>query len=393
MKKRRLFKLLLASFLLLIFSSPLQADEFSDFKKYSKNSQTFTRSLIKTTGVSMSPILGVTIYGAWTYFKTAPENRAKLPLYNQPVCWVPLFIILACLFMKSTIGEALPLVKKPLDVAGEFVKTGGALAALPVVAGIFANTALPETTAAVESVQHFIFPTACAAEAVTANPGILTTISWGLGFIAGAIIFALVFCGWHIIDILILICPFPAVDALLSGFRLSVVGALAAVSAINIYLGLAMALAILIVSILVCRWSFRFTLFGWIFAWDTLAGIINKSDRPALPIRAFATKKLKKHCPARSYGTIARTQNGEYVFSWKKWFIIRKAIKLPADCQLKAGMLYPSVISGENSLLILRPKYKKLHPETARALLMPRHNGENIDQTPRGVFAKIKASV
>ena len=39
------------------------------------------------TGVAVSPLLGVSVIGAWTWWRTEAAMRDKLPWYCQPVAW------------------------------------------------------------------------------------------------------------------------------------------------------------------------------------------------------------------------------------------------------------------------------------------------------------------
>src|SRR5688572_16573201 len=94
------------------------------------------------TGVAISPLLGVSAVGAWKYFKTPVENRARLPWYAQPWFWVPAMLLVILAFVKDTFGTALPTaVKKPFDVAEAMEnKISGLVAAgafVPLIAAIF----------------------------------------------------------------------------------------------------------------------------------------------------------------------------------------------------------------------------------------------------------------
>src|SRR5690349_5603966 len=96
------------------------------------------------TGVAISPLLGVSAVGAWTYFKAPSEKRAKLSWYAQPWFWVPALLLVAVAFVKDTFGTALPTaVKKPFDVVETIEnKISGLVAAgafVPLVAAIFSS--------------------------------------------------------------------------------------------------------------------------------------------------------------------------------------------------------------------------------------------------------------
>src|SRR5487761_1924973 len=73
-----------------------------------------TVSLI--TGVAISPLLGMSAVGAWTYLKAPPERRPHLPWFANPWFWMPALLLVALCFAKDTVGTAAPsILKKPFD--------------------------------------------------------------------------------------------------------------------------------------------------------------------------------------------------------------------------------------------------------------------------------------
>ena len=48
-----------------------------------------------TTGMAISPLLGVSAVGAWRYWQTPPEARGNVPWFAHPWFWGPaLFLVL-----------------------------------------------------------------------------------------------------------------------------------------------------------------------------------------------------------------------------------------------------------------------------------------------------------
>ncbi|MCD6051509.1 MAG: hypothetical protein K0Q55_2918, partial [Verrucomicrobia bacterium] len=99
-------------------------------------------ALTTITGVAISPLLGVGVVGAYTYFDTPREKHGQLPWYARPWFWVPALILVGLCFAKDTAGTALPTVlKKPLDIADAVENKISGLVAVgafvPMVASVF----------------------------------------------------------------------------------------------------------------------------------------------------------------------------------------------------------------------------------------------------------------
>ena len=50
-----------------------------------------SQTVTSTTGVAMSPLLGMGALGAWQYFRTDESQREFLPWYTEPWVWGTLF--------------------------------------------------------------------------------------------------------------------------------------------------------------------------------------------------------------------------------------------------------------------------------------------------------------
>ena len=61
------------------------------------------QSVTALTGVAISPLLGVSVFGAWEYFQTPSEKRAQLSFYARPWFWLLGLLIVA---MVVAIGPA-----------------------------------------------------------------------------------------------------------------------------------------------------------------------------------------------------------------------------------------------------------------------------------------------
>src|ERR1017187_6394421 len=80
-----------------------------------KSGETVTKALTTVTSTAISPLLGVSILGAWQYYKTPGPQRAQLPFFQRPYFWAPIMLLLVLILIKDTFGGFAPLIKKPLD--------------------------------------------------------------------------------------------------------------------------------------------------------------------------------------------------------------------------------------------------------------------------------------
>ena len=76
------------------------------------------QNLSMITGVAISPLLGVSVVGAYQFYTAkTPEARARLSWYSSPWFFVPALLLVGLCFVKDTAGITLPVVlKKPFDV-------------------------------------------------------------------------------------------------------------------------------------------------------------------------------------------------------------------------------------------------------------------------------------
>ena len=66
----------------------------------------FAGTLSQITGVAISPMLGVSAVGAYTYFRTPTEKRASLPWYARPAFWIPALLLVAACACKDSLGPS-----------------------------------------------------------------------------------------------------------------------------------------------------------------------------------------------------------------------------------------------------------------------------------------------
>ncbi|MCC8165232.1 MAG: hypothetical protein LIQ31_03555, partial [Planctomycetes bacterium] len=170
---------------------------------------------------------------------------------------------------------------------------------------------------------------------------------------------------FNVVDVLILICPFPGLDALLKSFRLAVVGGLAAVSHLSPNTALVIAIIIAAVSLVLAGWSFRLSLFGLIYSTDII--FFRRGTIATDPgVVAFSSSGAKNAfgLPLRTVGRLEKAYNGELAFSYRQWLLLpRKTVSLGGADGYAAGVgfLNPFLVTTaapDVPVLRLAPRYR-----------------------------------
>lgn len=316
------------------------------------------------TGVAISPLLGVSGVGAYKYFKTAPENRAKLAWYAQPWFWIPALLLVAVAFVKDTFGTVLPTaVKKPFDVAEAIEnKISGLVAAgafVPLIAAIFGSLGGDESALYGEA--------GLAIVNVSALFNVLT-----IPFAIAA--FVVVWMVSHVINVLILISPFTTVDAALKSFRLFLLSTVAGTAFIDPYVGAIWSLLIVITCWFLSGWAFRMMTFGAVFTWDLISFRSSRFKVDAAENWVFTGREIDK-TPIRSYGKLARGPQGELTLTYRPWlFLPKRTLTLPSgQYAVGKGLFYSEIVKldGEESTttMTLPPRFRS-HEEELSSIYM-----------------------
>ncbi len=209
----------------------------------------------------------------------------------------------------------------------------------------------------------------------------------------GVVIFvAAFFCVWlafHSINVLILLSPFGIFDLLLRSVKLLILAVLIGSSLIHPYLGLLVALLIVLVSIPLAGWSFRLMVFGSVLAADLV--LFRRRDTVPSPDRLYAFTVLRiASVPKRTYGRLL-VQEGGLTFSYRRWLVLpERTISLSrASYHLGAGIPCPIVRQqdeGGKAVSVLRfpPRYRSHEQRLVELLEL-----EGIEELPlqRGIKA------
>ncbi len=321
------------------------------------------QAFVALTGQAVNPLFGVAALGMWHYFRAPDHLRASLPLYDQPTIWVPLLLIIGLMLFNSTICEAFPFLKVPLNALGDIVNKAGAIAVLPIIVKMFADTVAQPAARHVAEAANYLFPSAYAADAGLAAQA-WSGAGWLVGAAVGLIAYVAVWLAFNVVDVLILICPFPGVDAILKSARLAMVGILAGTNQIAPTTAIIIAVALTLLSLLVAGWSFRLSIFGLIFSTDIL--FFRKKAVASDTLKTFSCVGMKhnRKIPMRTWGSLEGNANGELVFRYRPWLVLPERTEVvgkAADYDAGRGLLNPFVVADgapDTPWLRLPPRYR-----------------------------------
>ncbi|PTL75446.1 hypothetical protein [Vitiosangium sp. GDMCC 1.1324] len=350
----------------------------ASMQQLSLDGRTLSRQLTTLTGVAMSPLLGMGLLGATTYLQAPAERRATLPWHLQPWAWGPALLLVLCVALKDSL-LALPglsVLKKPLDAA-EVVenKVSGAVAMPLVTKGAAAALALP-LAGAVASAAQLVLPTAHAAgPASAALSGAAAAAFYGVGLVLAAGAFAAVWLVSHAVNVLVLLSPVALVGTALKLARLTLLGFPMLCAALSPTLGLLVCAAYLALAWWLAGRCFRLLVFGWVSSMDLLLLRWRRQRVEGTAVRAFAAEL--EGVPARTYGTLTRTEAGAVDFTFRPWLVLPartvQVAESVACVEVERGLLWPEVVrvaapSREVLPLVrLPPRYRNLEAAVAMA--------------------------
>lgn len=319
------------------------------------------------TGLAISPLLGTGAYGAYQYFTTDEAARPNLPWYAQVTFWLPALLLVGICAAKDALGAALPPgMKKPLDVLetveNKFSGLVAAGAVVPITMGSVANAILTW-----QGVPGETLPTGGLAmiHVGASTGGSLLSV---LTIPFGVAVFAVVWMASHAINVLILLSPWGAIDAVLKSARTGLLGLVALTSTINPWLGAVLSAVVIVVAYFVAGWSFRLTVFGSIFCWDFLTGRKGRFRPSENDNHLFAGGNLPG-VPPRTYGRLVERSDGRIQFFYRPWLVLaEQRADVPAGSLAVGRGLFLSSIThaGGDTLFLLPPRYRGHEEELVR---------------------------
>jgi hypothetical protein len=374
---RRLFIMALVA---MVSTSPLRAAESPPSSPSDKLRESMllpgvslSQGVSEITGVAISPLLGVSAMGVWTYWKTEPHLRHRLPWYCHPGVWgTGLGLILIC-FLKDFLGTAAPpLVKKPLDFLELFENKLSALVAtvgfVPLVALAMAqfNKIQPQAMNELADSGLAVMPLASLIDFGVHTPWISIPVA--------ILAFGVVWLSSHAINVLIALSPFGIVDAGLKLVKLGLMALVAGSTMIHPYAGAAVSLLLILIGLLFAGWSFRLTLFGTLMGSDFLLNKRASATDLEAGVKGFLARRTEG-VPVRTLVRLKQDAEGRSVLSYHPWLVLpeRRIALAEAEMVVCKGLLHPSLAqrhapapASVRSALILLPRYRRLEDTIAR---------------------------
>jgi len=340
-----------------------------------KSGESVTNALATVTSTAISPLVGVSVIGAWQYFRTPRPQRGRLPFFDRPYFWAPTMVLLVLIFIKDTFGGFAPLIKKPLDAIEVLFVNHAALILIvfPVVmnqvARVMGYPSLRGLFAEVLSgpvVYAAMAETSGVNHAFSMATAVLYTV---VGFAVAGVVWLL----GHCFDVLALISPFPFVDFVLKLVRNIIFAVLLGTSIISPHVGLVLCLVVIIVSFMLFGWALRLSFFGSLFAWSMLEMMLLEiQEKPSREngVRAFSAgvKNIKK----RTYGKLAPGENGSLVFAYRRLLVgpeKKMVVGRANSFAVGRGVFYPTVVepieSADKHRVVFRllPTYRGVEEE------------------------------
>ena len=376
--------IVLIIFLIFSFSAQANAQDPTDSTPSMQNQLILNGELIaneisKATGLAISPILGISVLGAYTYYTTPVEERDKVPWHAKPPFWVPLLVVLLGIILKDSSKIALPkIIIMPLDAIETLLeKNVSATLGLLVVLSSVTGKGIEQLRLAGHDISFSLISSAYATDTINSA----ATISVGffeLGFlyILVTVIFGLVWVVSQSFNFLIFLCPSSWLDLVLTTFKNSIIALLLGAYLIHPFLGLMVSLIIILISLFLFARSYRLVIFGTIFSSDILLKKSKKHEIESSPIKAFAGSVLTE-VPPLSYGYLS-SQNSLLVFHYRPWlFMPLQSITTPYNCALcdaGIGTLSPVIVTTgkkfntDLTLFRLRPLYSSHEKRVAELL-------------------------
>ncbi|MFN7940244.1 MAG: hypothetical protein U0X73_01485 [Thermoanaerobaculia bacterium] len=347
----------------------------SGVESHYRESEAIARSVALATGVPISPLLGVSTLGAWNWWRTPEGARAALPWYDQPWFWGTGLALVVLFVANTTIGAAVPGLKKPMDFVEHHENQLSALLASPIVAAQIVQLLARGAPGAAGA-------NGVAAAAVTGTwgvPGLAALASLGdlahpllavAGGVLYALVFGVVFLAFHAVQVLIVLSPSATLDLFLRAVRTAMFGGMALSTLASPYVGAALGLFLLFGSLLIAGWSFRLTVYGTVVSWDFLAARLGAGDPARERLAAFSQGGLRR-VPRRTYGRLDRRETG-WVFRYRPWLVLpARETALPAETlAIVRGALSPLAVPAKGGAAFVRfpPRFRGREAELARRL-------------------------
>lgn len=321
---------------------------------------TVARTINETTGYAISPLLAAGVLGAYKYYSIDPDKRkGHVPWNLSPYFWIPMLTIGFLFMFHDLLGSWIPFLAKPMAAVENIEgKVTAVFVAVPCMASgvgidLIHTVAQPLTS-------MLALQTGYNMAGFFIRPSVLISIILSLVFLS--IAFFVVWLFIQAINALILISPFAPVDWMLNVFKYALLVILLVCALISPFFGLALALAIILLSWYISGWCFRLMIFGTVFAWDILTMKHREAYDNVSAIKAFTSCRMS-NIPKRTYGHLScNSQN--VVFTYRRCLVFPRHITTleSSKCLIEKGLISPSIFLKteyrSERLFILPPRYR-----------------------------------
>ena len=319
----------------------------------------------QVTGIAISPLLGVSAVGAYQYFQAdTPEKKANLPWCANPAFWVVGILAVGAVAAKDAAGAALPPGwKKPLDILETIEnKASGLVAAGAVIPSLvtFGSKLIMDSAGLNGTVELHATGLAMLPVAVIDTGWLLSLLMVPLS----VVVFGVVWLTSHAINVLILISPWGAIDAVLKGARTSLLGLVTATAWIDPVVGATLSVLIIVIAYFTAGWAFRLMTFGSVFCWDFFTMRRKRFKLYADGNKVFTGSEFEG-VPARTYGRLHQADDGALTLKFRPWLVLPlREVPVPREgLVVGKGVFYSEVLGHDpkadsnRTLLLLPPRY------------------------------------
>jgi hypothetical protein len=318
----------------------------------------FGHGLGQLTGLAISPLWVLALFGAIDWFNAVPDQ--SLPLHASPWVWGSALLVAAVALLTQVGAGTLPGPARKVVCAADYLEEH--ISGL-IAGGIF----LPTLAATLEAAG--IGPTAAAAADSPIQAGVLGGL--GAGVLA-TLVFAIVRIVSLTVDALIMLSPFVAVDAVLHAARAAVLGIILGAMAIHPVLALVVCSLFIVGCALIVGWCVRVNLFAASCMWDILTFRWRRTRPADGPVRAFMATGGQG--PAIRTRGVVEPADGRILFRWRPWFVLPQRsieVEVPRSVVVR-GMVWSSIAREDGGrredIVLLPPRYLS-HEETVAGRL------------------------
>lgn len=319
----------------------------------------------QVTGIAISPLLGVSAVGAYQYFQAdTPEQKAALPWFANPAFWVVGLLAVAAVAAKDAAGATLPPGwKKPLDILETIEnKASGLVAAGAVIPSLvtFGSKLIMDSAGFGDTVVIHTGGLAMLPVAAIDTGWLLSLLMVPLS----VVVFGVVWLTGHAINVLILLSPWGAIDAVLKGLRSSLLGLVTATAWIDPVVGATLSVLIIVIAYFTAGWAFRLMTFGTVFCWDFFTMRRKRFKLYADGNKVFTGAEFEG-VPPRTYGRLHQAADGALTLKFRPWLVLPvREVPVPREgLVVGRGVFYSEVLGHDpkadknRTLLLLPPRY------------------------------------